>query len=107
MRCLRSRGKCSYQKLCRTERKESLLVPLIKLPRNRACINGKYLDCKMLSVMRHTILLELSPFGPNLFMFRWDFIKPGFHYTANATTTTQKESDYKVEKSFLTLIVLF
>ena len=25
-------------------------------------------------------------------------IKPGFHYTANATTTTQKQSDYKVEQ---------
>ena len=36
------------------ERKESLLAPLIKLPCNRAkhgCINGKYLDCKMQSVM--------------------------------------------------------
>ena len=33
--------------------------------------------------------------------------KPGFHYTANATTTTQKQSDYKVEQSFFTLIALF
>ena len=34
-------------------------------------------------------------------------IKPGFHYTANATTTTQKQSDYRVEQSSLTLIALF
>ena len=25
------------------------------------------------------------------------FLKPGFHYTANATTTTQKVSNYMVE----------
>ena len=34
-------------------------------------------------------------------------IRPGFHYTANATTTTQKQSDYKVEQSSFTLIALF
>ena len=34
-------------------------------------------------------------------------LKPGFHYTANATTTTQKQSNYRVEQSSLTLIVLF
>ena len=34
-------------------------------------------------------------------------LKPGFHYTANATTTTQKQSDYKVEQSSFTLIGLF
>ena len=33
-----------------------------------------------------------------------DIIKPGFHYTANATTTTKKQSDYKVEQSSFTLI---
>ena len=32
---------------------------------------------------------------------------PGFHYTANATTTTQKQSDYKIEQSSFTLIALF
>ena len=36
-----------------------------------------------------------------------DTVKPGFHYTANATTTTQKQSDYKVEQSSFTLISLF
>ena len=30
--------------------------------------------------------------------------KPGFHQTTNAKTTTQKESDYEVEQSSLTLI---
>ena len=35
------------------------------------------------------------------------FIKPGFHYTANATTTTHKQSDYKVEQSSFTQIALF
>ena len=30
-----------------------------------------------------------------------------FHYTTNATTTTQKQSDYKVEQSSFTLIALF
>ena len=34
-------------------------------------------------------------------------LKPGFHYKANATTTTQKQSDYKVEQSSFTLIALF
>ena len=34
-------------------------------------------------------------------------IKPGFHYTANATTTTQKQSNYKVDQSSFTLIALF
>ena len=38
---------------------------------------------------------------------RRHMLKPGFHYTANATTTTQKQSDYKVEQSSLTLIALF
>ena len=33
--------------------------------------------------------------------------KPDFHYTTNATTTTQKQSDYEVEQSSFTLIVLF
>ena len=34
-------------------------------------------------------------------------IRPGFHYTTNATTKTQKQSDYKVEQSSFTLIALF
>ena len=34
-------------------------------------------------------------------------LKPSFHYTANATTTTQKQSDYKVEQSSFKLIALF
>ena len=34
-------------------------------------------------------------------------VKPGFHYTTNVTTTTQKQSDYKVEQSSFTPIALF
>ena len=34
-------------------------------------------------------------------------IKPGFPYTANTTTTTQKQSDYNVGQSSFTLIALF
>ena len=34
-------------------------------------------------------------------------IEPGFYYTANSTTTTPKQSDYKVEQSSFTLIALF
>ena len=34
-------------------------------------------------------------------------LKPGFHYMVNATTTTQKQSDYKVEQSSFTLVTLF
>ena len=34
-------------------------------------------------------------------------LRPGFHSTANSTTTTQKQSDYKVEQSSFALIVLF
>ena len=34
-------------------------------------------------------------------------IKSGFHCTTNATTTTRKQSDYKVEQSSFTLIALF
>ena len=33
-------------------------------------------------------------------------LKPGFHYTSNATITTQKQSHYKVEQSSFTLIAL-
>ena len=33
-------------------------------------------------------------------------IKPGFYYPANATTTTQKQSDYNVEQSSFTLMAL-
>ena len=43
-----------------------------------------------------------------LFSFAYFLLlKPGFHYTTNATTTTQKQSDYKVEQSSFTLIALF
>ena len=58
--------------------------------------------------------------GPPLKLFHYNFdcfnqvltiskglLKPGFHYTTNATTTTQKQSDYKVEQSSFTLIALF
>ena len=34
-------------------------------------------------------------------------LKPGFHYIANATTTTQKQSDNKGEQSSFKLIALF
>ena len=34
-------------------------------------------------------------------------LKPGFHCTANTTTTTQKQSDYRVEQSSFTPIALF
>ena len=34
-------------------------------------------------------------------------LKPGFHYTANATTMIQKQSDSKVGQSSFTLIALF
>ena len=34
-------------------------------------------------------------------------IMPGFHYRANATTTTQNQSDYKVEQPSFMLIALF
>ena len=34
-------------------------------------------------------------------------VMPGFHYMTNATTTTQKQIDYKVEQSSFTLIALF
>ena len=34
-------------------------------------------------------------------------VRPGLYYTTNATITTRKQSDYKVEQSFFTLIALF
>ena len=34
-------------------------------------------------------------------------VRPGFHYTANATIITQKQSDYRVELSSFMLIALF
>ena len=34
-------------------------------------------------------------------------LKPGFHHTANATTTIHKQSVYKVEQSSFTQIALF
>ena len=41
-----------------------------------------------------------------LYASRPALLKPGFHYTANATTTTQKQSDYQVEQSSFNLIAL-
>ena len=43
---------------------------------------------------------------PKQSSLRWT-LRPGFHYTTNATTTTQKQSDYKVEQSSFTPIALF
>ena len=45
----------------------------------------------------------------DMFEIRWQVFlsKPGFHCKANATTTAQKQSDYKVEKSSFTPIALF
>ena len=42
---------------------------------------------------------------------RWNLLhhpplKPGFHYTSNATTTTQTQSDYKVEQKFVVVVVV-
>ena len=34
-------------------------------------------------------------------------IKPGFHYTTNAMTTTQKQNNFKVEQSSFNLVALF
>ena len=34
-------------------------------------------------------------------------VRPGSHYTANARTTTHKQSDYKVKQSSFTQIALF
>ena len=34
-------------------------------------------------------------------------IRPGFHYMANTTSTTQKQSDFKVEQPSFALIALF
>ena len=41
-----------------------------------------------------------------LLNLRRGYFRPGFHYTTNATTTTQKQSDYEVEQSSFTLIAL-
>ena len=35
------------------------------------------------------------------------FVGPGSHYTANAATTAQKQSNYRVEQPSFTLIALF
>ena len=58
---------------------------------------------KSLSVMYHSLLNKHDSNGLN-FVYS---IKPGFHYTVNATTTTQTQSDYKVEQSSFTPIALF
>ena len=39
--------------------------------------------------------------------WRYFVHKPGFHHTANAATTTQKQGHYKVEQSSFALIALF
>ena len=54
----------------------------------------------------HT-LSDLCDFKMTLKQTMICLLRPGFHYTANATTTTQKQSDYKVEQSSFTLIALF
>ena len=43
----------------------------------------------------------------SLILIDWYIVKPGFHNTSNATTMTQKQSDYKVEQSSFTLNTLF
>ena len=51
-----------------------------------------------------------SKFGPKSSNLNDNFerpLRPGFHYTTIATTTTQKQSDYKVGQSSFTLIALF
>ena len=37
----------------------------------------------------------------------FDLIRPGFHHMTNAMTTTQKQSDYRIEQSSFMLIALF
>ena len=45
---------------------------------------------------------------PNFIFFHLSAsVRPGFHYTTNTTTMTQKQSDYKVEQSSFALIALF
>ena len=60
-------------------------------------------------VVEHSSFLLVALFGSNLVVVvvetdfmetrLWVSIKPGFHYTTNPTTTTQKQSDYEVEQS--------
>ena len=54
------------------------------------------------NLLQNAKLVEVSDIRLTTGKFR-----PGFYYTENATTTTQKQSDYKVEQSSFTLIALF
>ena len=55
---------------------------------------------------QNLLLLDIKQYLA-LISFHKIFIKPGLHYTSNVMTTTQKQSDYKVEQSSFTLIALF
>ena len=52
---------------------------------------------------RNEIKLDLQTYAKPLI----SLFKPVFHYMAHAMTTTQKQSDYKVEQSSFTLIAMF
>ena len=54
-----------------------------------------------------TSIKSLMNLNQNFFCSLFHILKPGFHYTANATITTQKQSDYRVEQSSFTLMALF
>ena len=63
-----------------------LTVPL------KECRNKRRMDKKKAKLTETTLITS---------------IKPGLTNTANATTTTQKQNDYKVEQSSFALIALF
>ena len=71
---------------------------------------------KIVILGSHDFSKQYSNYTKYDFFYLWSFgtkrhpnqfIKSGLHYTANATTTTQKQSDYKDEQSSFTLIALF
>ena len=73
-----------------------------QIPKIKNKLNG----CK-------TIKIKVSGDGTNIgkrlhiLNVIYTIIRPGFHYTTNATTTTQKQSYYRVEQSSFTVIALF
>ena len=61
-------------------------------------------EIKSQSGIALTLFIEIV--HKELLKYKVENVKPGFHCTTNATNTTQKQSDYKVEQSSFTVIAL-
>ena len=93
-----------------------LLISPLEIPLNSLIqmvswskfVAGLFLNPSVISLFNWWVCSQFSSlFSACFSACRLGSFRPGFHYTTNTTTTTQKQSDYKVEQSSFTLIALF